>query len=291
MPMQAGLIINADDLGLDESTTRGIVSAFQQGLVSSASLIVTMPTGGDAAKIALAAKVPVGLHVDLTQGHAITGAQFARIADESGVFKLSASELIRMSRRDIALIDQIRGEIRAQLGRAADFGLKLTHVDSHQHVHMSPTIFAVLEEEASKFDVKHIRFSRESPRNLFLGRAYAAILARNNFPKWAILRAHSVRIKPQLETPDVFFGILHSGSVVKRVLLDFLRTAPAHRSVEICIHPGLPEQSAAKINNRFSAFSSSVLRRLEYDALVDSEVIALVRKRGLVLRSFDGKAK
>src|SRR5580704_6085675 len=112
MPMQAGLIINADDLGLDESTTRGIVSAFQQGLVSSASLIVTMPTGGDAAKIALVAKVPVGLHVDLTQGHAITGARFARIADESGVFKLSASELIRMSRRDIALIDQIRSEMR-----------------------------------------------------------------------------------------------------------------------------------------------------------------------------------
>ena len=289
--MQAGLIVNADDLGLDEPTTRGIVSAYQHGIVSSASLMVTMPAAAGAASLARSANLPVGLHVDLTQGHAISGARSARLADETGMFRLRASQLIRANRRDAALIDQIKTEMRAQLARATDLGLTLTHVDSHQHVHMNPAIFAVLEQEASAFGVRRIRFSREPARNLFLGRGYIRTLTRNNLPKWAILRAHALRMTPGLETPELFFGILHSGSVVKRVLLDFLKIVPVQRSAELCIHPGLPQQSAAGVDSPFAAFSRSVFRQLEHDALVDPEVSALVRKRSVVLRSFDGRPK
>jgi hypothetical protein len=48
--------------------------------------------------------------------------------------------------------------------------------------------------------------------------------------------------------------------------------------------------SAVPANN-FEAFSASAYRRFEHDALVDKDVIDLVRKRGLTLRSFDGREK
>ena len=37
------LIVNADDLGADDGTTRGIIAAHEWGVVTSASLMVDMP--------------------------------------------------------------------------------------------------------------------------------------------------------------------------------------------------------------------------------------------------------
>jgi predicted glycoside hydrolase/deacetylase ChbG (UPF0249 family) len=289
--MKAGLIVNADDLGIDAPTTRGIVSAYQHGIVSSATLMVTMPAATEAAKAARAAELPLGLHVSLTQGRAASGPDAFRLADRCGMFKLSPQHLIRATRSDATLIDQIRAEIKAQLAKAVDLGLTLTHVDSHQHIHMNPALFAVLEEEASAFGIRRIRFSREPLRALFFSGAYAQIVKRNNLPKWLITRAYARRIKPRLETPDLFFGILNSGAVLKRVLLNLLARIPSNKSVEICVHPGLPDPSSPGSGNRFEAFSTSVFRRLEYEALVDPDVSALIRKRGLLLQSFDGKPK
>jgi predicted glycoside hydrolase/deacetylase ChbG (UPF0249 family) len=289
--MKAGLIVNADDLGLDAPTTRGIVSAYQRGIVSSASLMVTMPAAEDAAKTARAMDLPVGLHVSLTEGRAVARTDLYRLADDCGRFNLLPQRLIRVSRKDSTLITQIRTEMRAQLTRAVDLGLTLTHVDSHQHVHMNPVLFKALEEEALEFGIRRIRFSREPLRVLFLARAYAQILKRNNLPKWLITRAYSSRIKPRLERPDLFFGVLNSGALLKPVLLNILATIPSHKSVEICVHPGLPDPLSAAPGGPFGAFSRSVLRRFEHDALVDPEVIAFIQKRGLRLVSFDGSPK
>jgi predicted glycoside hydrolase/deacetylase ChbG (UPF0249 family) len=289
--MKAGLIVNADDLGMDAPTTQGIVSAYQRGIVSSATLMVTMATSEEAAKIARATKLPVGLHVSLTQGRAVAERDIYRLVDDCGTLKLSPRHLITASQKDVMLIDQIRAEIRAQLAKAFDLGLALTHVDSHQHVHMNPVLFAVLEEEALAFGIRRIRLSREPLRALFLGGAYTQILKRNNLPKWLITRTCARRIKPRLETPELFFGVLNSGAVLKRVLLNILAMIPSRKSVEICVHPGLPDPASAGSSDRFEAFSSSVFRRLEHDALVDPKVSALIQKRGLLLQSFDGNPK
>jgi predicted glycoside hydrolase/deacetylase ChbG (UPF0249 family) len=289
--MEPGLIVNADDLGIEPATTRGIASAYRNGIVSSASLIVTTPAVEDAVTTAKADEIPVGLHVALTQGRAIAGPRLSRLVDETGAFKLRPQDLIRVRRKDTALIEQIRIEMRAQLERAVDLGLTLTHVDSHQHVHMNPVLFSILEDEASAFGIRRIRFSREPLRFFWCAGQYGQILRRNNLLKWLVTRLYARQIKPRLECPEMFFGIFHSGVIVKRVLLDLLTAIPADKSVEICIHPGLPGSPSSRPANDFEAFSASEFRRLEHDALVDPEVIELVRKRGVTLRSYDGYIK
>jgi predicted glycoside hydrolase/deacetylase ChbG (UPF0249 family) len=289
--VEPGLIVNADDLGVDAATTRGIVSAYRSGIVTSSSLMVTMPAIEAAVTAAQTAGMPVGLHVSLTQGCAVAGPRLDRLVDESGAFKLRAQDLITLWRADTALIEQIRLEMKAQLKRALDLGAALTHVDSHQHVHMNPVLFAILEEEASAVGVKRIRMTREPFRFFLNAGHYSQVLRRNNLSKWLITRAYAGWIKPRLETPDMFFGVLHSGAIVRDILLSVLAVIPADRSVEICIHPGLPGQPSSRPATGFELFSASPFRRLEHDALVDPEVIALVRKRGLTLRSFDGRIK
>jgi predicted glycoside hydrolase/deacetylase ChbG (UPF0249 family) len=91
--VEPGLIANADDLGVETATTSGIVSAYRTGIVSSASLMVTMPAAEDAVAAVQAAENPVGLHVALTQGRSVAGRHLERLVDESGASKLRAQGL------------------------------------------------------------------------------------------------------------------------------------------------------------------------------------------------------
>src|SRR4029450_4885099 len=64
------LIVNADDFGADDGTTRGIIEAHERGIVTSTSLMVDMP--GARAAVGVAREHPrrgLGLHVNV---HAVT---------------------------------------------------------------------------------------------------------------------------------------------------------------------------------------------------------------------------
>src|SRR5512142_139894 len=82
------LIINADDFGLSNGANRAIVKAWQEGVLTSASLMV----GGNGFEEAvdLARENPglqVGLHLTLVQGRAVAEHPgFPSIADRDGNF-------------------------------------------------------------------------------------------------------------------------------------------------------------------------------------------------------------
>src|SRR2546421_12651751 len=60
------LIVNADDFGLSPGVNRGIIKAHEQGIVTSASLMVRWPAAGAAAVYSREHPgLSIGLHVDL----------------------------------------------------------------------------------------------------------------------------------------------------------------------------------------------------------------------------------
>ena len=104
------LIVNADDLGADDGTTRGIIAAHERGIVTSASLMVDMPGARAAVRAAQAhSQLGLGLHVSFTAGR--------RIAD-------------------LGNLRALRRELERQLDLFVDLtGQDPTHIDSHHHVH------------------------------------------------------------------------------------------------------------------------------------------------------------
>src|SRR5512139_1630588 len=68
MPAKRYLIVNADDFGLSEGINRGIIRAHEQGIVTSASLMVRWPAAAQAAAYARRnPRLSVGLHLDLCE--------------------------------------------------------------------------------------------------------------------------------------------------------------------------------------------------------------------------------
>src|SRR5262249_8533317 len=241
--------------------------------------------------------LPIGIHLSLTLGKASAPlAKVPDLVDAQGDLKLSASRLLVSSfggdlgRR---LLAQIRAEFEAQLALARDWGLRPTHADSHQHVHMNPAIFALAQELLPRYSVTRMRFCREPlPFSLSMT-DLPALVQRLNPAKWALLRWRATQVRPRLATNEDFFGILYSGATSKDVLMAIVSGISRDRSMEICIHPGFPAPRGPTFYPRpgYNDFINSPAPRIEHDILLDEDLRELVRRRRLVLRAFDGRAK
>jgi chitin disaccharide deacetylase len=114
------LIVNADDFGLSDGVNRGIARAHEDGVVTSASLMVRGDGAHGAAAYARAhPRLSVGLHLDL-------GEWIYRDGEWRPLYEV------------VPLDDEeaIGREIEAQLAAfRALTGTYPSHLDSHQHVH------------------------------------------------------------------------------------------------------------------------------------------------------------
>jgi len=115
------LIVNADDLGADDGTTRGILEAHERGIVTSASLMVDMPGARAAVRAARAhPRLGVGLHVSFTAGRPLA---------------------------DLTDLGRLRRELGRQVDRFTELtGQDPTHIDSHHHVHLRPEVAPLFVE-------------------------------------------------------------------------------------------------------------------------------------------------
>jgi hypothetical protein len=132
------LIVNADDLGLSPGVNEGIIAAHQGGIVTSASLMINLPAAAQAA--ALAKENPqlgVGLHLNLSAGRPLTPCQ--RLCAAHGSF-LPFPHLLRRLAFSSAAQRQARAELEAQVERAVAWGLAISHLDSHHHIHLFPPL-------------------------------------------------------------------------------------------------------------------------------------------------------
>jgi len=132
------LIVNADDFGLSPGVNAGVARTHEQGILTSASLMVRRAAAGAAAEYAQATPtLGVGLHVDL--------GEWAR---SDGVWR-AVYEVVPPD--DAGAVE---AEVRAQLDRFRKLiGRDPTHLDSHQHVHKWEPATGVLAHLAAELGV------------------------------------------------------------------------------------------------------------------------------------------
>ena len=138
MPMPKYLIVNADDFGLSPGVNRGIMEAAEQGILTSASLMVRQPAALAAADYSrLHPKLSIGLHVDL-------------------------GEWVYRSEEWVPLYSVVPtddpGAIAAEVARQLTQFTKLmrrppTHLDSHQHVHRDDPTRSIVKEAAAQLNI------------------------------------------------------------------------------------------------------------------------------------------
>lgn len=132
------LIVNADDFGLSAGVNRGIARAHEEGVVTSASLMVRGAHAPAAARYARAhPRLAVGLHVDLGEWRYTGGTWHAAYEIVDGDDPVA-----------------VEAEVAAQLERFERLvGAPPTHIDGHQHVQRDEPVRSVVLRHAERLDV------------------------------------------------------------------------------------------------------------------------------------------
>ena len=162
-PSGRRLIVNADDFGRSHSINEAVIRAHREGILTTASLMVNEPACDEA--VALARENPklgVGLHLTLLCGHsALPPEKIPGLVNARGEFSnkpVGAGFRYFFQR---SLREQLRAEIHAQFEKFRATGLPLDHVNGHLHLHLHPTMFRILMEDAAKLGIRHLRLTRD----------------------------------------------------------------------------------------------------------------------------------
>lgn len=159
MSARSGLIIHADDFGETVEITRGICEAIEAGAVTSTTVMANMPGTADALPriAALADKASFGVHLNFCEGEPLT--RGATLVDAQGRFHRKRA-LFRRAITGRLAAAEVEAEITAQIARVHDYGIRLSHVDGHKHLHMLPGISAAVARVLPRFGIERVRVTR-----------------------------------------------------------------------------------------------------------------------------------
>ena len=143
------LIINADDFGLCEGVSLGILKAHQDGILTSTTCMMNMPHIEQHLKWASHfPQLGLGVHLVLTVGSPLTKGSFT---DENGYFK---SRNKYPGKKVIVKQDELYNEWKAQIDKFIQLtNKKPTHLDSHHHVHLLPGNIDIALKLAKEYDL------------------------------------------------------------------------------------------------------------------------------------------
>lgn len=139
------LIVNADDFGLNASANAGIIECYRAGAITSTTLMANTPGFDEAIDLAAGNRgLAIGLHFNLTWGKPVSPPELVRtLVTSNGSFHDRAS-LGRRAVIGLLRRDELELELSAQFQRLRSSGLSVSHVDTHQHVHILPGVFAAI---------------------------------------------------------------------------------------------------------------------------------------------------
>jgi hopanoid biosynthesis associated protein HpnK len=262
------LIVNADDFGRSHSINQAVIRAHRDGILTSASLMVNESGFDEAVKLAKEnPKLGVGLHLTLLQGHsALPPEKIPGLVNSRGEFSNRPVGVGLNYFFNRNLREQFRAEIHAQFEKFHATGLPLDHVNGHLHFHLHPTIFKILMEDAEKFQIRHLRLTRDClarSRRMTQGKFFTRVTHATIFEMLS-RRARKTLDAKKIRHAQITFGLLQDSRVDEEYILKLLPELPPGDS-ELYSHPSLDE------------FKN------EFDALVNPHVKEQIKKLGIEL--------
>jgi hopanoid biosynthesis associated protein HpnK len=241
-PNSRFVIINGDDFGFSSGVNHAIIQAHEQGILTSASLMVTGAAVEEAVALAKAhPTLAVGLHLVIGCGKAVLPPdQIPHLVDQAGNFPEDPVLTGLRYQFDRAAQRELPLEIRAQLEKFNQTGLSLAHVDGHLHHHAHPVVLRHLVNLADEFNIQVIRLPSEElwmtlkldRSDLFTKLVWSLVFTGLRRYGEGLLQSKGIRFA------DRVYGLLQSGRMTESYLLELIPQIRADL-VEIYSHPAI----------------------------------------------------
>lgn len=141
------IIINADDFGFDDETVDWTIRGFEQGKITSATIMAGMPATARAVKYAKAhPQFSFGAHLCLVDEKPMSdpGKIPSMIDPNTGKLWPTRQFIVRNFLR-LVKVEEIKTEMKTQIDALKALGLQISHVDGHGHNHRLPQSIRALQ--------------------------------------------------------------------------------------------------------------------------------------------------
>ena len=272
------LIVHADDFGLSEKINEGIIQAHIHGILTSTSIMANGRAFEHAVELCQSTPtLDVGIHLTLVgEQPLLNPGQIPSLVDNTGKFDHHATEFTKRYLLGKIYLPEVRRELEAQIEKVLSFGLSISHLDSHQHLHILPQILNITVDLAKKYNIRAIRFPCE---NLYVDMLRAQVspsrILQSLVLKFLCFRGRNANIW----RTDHFSGFLFGGNLNKQNLQKIIECLPRHGTCELMCHPGLDDPNT-RYNHWGYRWSD------ELNALIDPDISNLIDHKGIHLTSY-----
>ena len=265
------LIVTADDFGLCREVNEAVVQAHTEGILTCASLMMGEEVTNEAIGLAKAnPTLKTGLHLTLVEGCSVLPHEkIPGLADKEGRF---SNAIVWSGIRYFfsrALQKQIEAECRAQIEKFLASGLKMDHLNSHNHLHIHPSILKIVIELAKEYKIPAIRLPFE---RAYVNR-YNMLVA-----PW-VLRCRRALNKADICHNDFTFGLSETGKMTLQTWENIFPKLDGGVT-EVYCHPAV--QTAGVLQETMPDYQHAE----ELEALTHPRLKELVKKYGVQRISF-----
>ena len=279
------LIVNADEFGLSSGVNKGIIEAFQNGIVRSTTLVVTGKCYDDAITfLRNNPELGAGVHLTLTGGIPVSNIDGVKsLVDEEGKLLLRKKFFRRMISGLIKL-NEVEKEFDAQINKLINSGIKITHLDSHQSTYMYPSIFKIAVKMAKKYNLpmrfpidpislnKNISFNLKKSMHVFK----KIVLKLISMKLYKEIKKSNIRIADSFRT---YYDFHRTDGDFEKSLLNLLKSLDDGIN-EVMSHPGYWDKDLADwVNGK----EDEGLREKELRALTSDGIKTYIRENNIIL--------
>ena len=244
------LIINADDLGLTPSVSKGIFESIQNGAVTRTSAMMCSESSLIVKQFTNELNGKIGIHLQLTDGTPKTAPNLIpSLVNELGLFPKKSNQLSALTLSEIEL------EWNAQMDAFFDLGIKPSHIDTHHNVHRFPKAFKAICSLAQRYNLPV--------------RPLSKIMAQKLDSLGLLQNSICLEFWPREDVT--------TSSLVKYLVHFFKTNRNTNKPVELMCLPGYIDQELLEKSKYIEK------RKLELDVFLDPELPKLLKANNITL--------
>jgi predicted glycoside hydrolase/deacetylase ChbG (UPF0249 family) len=261
------LIVNADDFGFTPDVNEGIVEAHRRGILTATTLMANGTAFDDAVRLARETpSLDIGCHLVLVGGESLVTGQ---------PLPASVPQLLgALARRQIRPYE----ELRAQVRKILDAGIRPTHLDTHKHTHLAPPVLDAVARLGEEFDIRWVRRPMDFPMSAVPVPPVKRLIS--NSLSVMRRRFHRVLTRHGCRTTDHFAGFQITGAFRTQELVALLGVLP-EGTTELMTHPG---RCGDALRNARTRLKES--REHELEALTAPEVHQALKQNQIELVNY-----
>lgn len=216
MEQKKHIIINADDCGMNAVVNEHIEKAILAGKITSTTVMANMGDLEGAVELykKYHDRISFGWHLNLSEGKPLLKSQrlldYGFYVERDGVIEMNGRMFLRKW-----LPSDVRNELMcemiAQYELLRDFGIDISHLDSHHHVHTSTWAVTMIPALLRKTGIKRMRcMFNNKPRGL-------DIYVRKAWAKAMQLQVPGLRL-PEVQSGFEMFmndGLMAKGNIIE----------------------------------------------------------------------------